>query len=78
MGIMTVMKPDEGDVQIKWNPTDEEEVANAKRTFADLRSKGYAFFKVPEQKAGQKAGEQIHDFDPDAGEILVRPALAGG
>lgn len=80
MGVMTVMTPTDGDLPVRWDPRNEKQTEEARRMFADLKAKGYAFFEVAEGKGRKsaKAGEQVREFDPKAGEILARPGLAGG
>jgi hypothetical protein len=66
----------EGDTKTIWNPQNTDEVANARRTFTDLRAQGYLAFRVNED-GGQ--GEQITEFDPNAGKmILMVPQMRGG
>jgi hypothetical protein len=66
----------EGDVKTIWNPQNAAEVDNARATFANMRAKGYAAFRVA---ANGEQGEQITEFDPTAGKmILMVPALQGG
>lgn len=64
-----------GDTKIIWDRANEDEVANARRTFTDLRKKGYLAYKV--QKNGEKA-EQILEFDDKAERIILSPPMAGG
>jgi hypothetical protein len=65
-----------GDTKTIWNPDNEDEVANAKRTFDDLRKKGYLAFRVI-GKEGDK-GEQMTEFDPRAGRMIMVPQMRGG
>jgi hypothetical protein len=66
-----------GDLRVTWDPASESEVAEARRTFADLTGRGYLAYKT-EGKRGSRQGEQIRSFDPAAERIvLVRP-LQGG
>jgi hypothetical protein len=64
-----------GDTKIIWSRDNQDEIDNARRTFADLRGKGYAAFKV--DKKGDKA-EQVHEFDPKVERLIFVPALVGG
>lgn len=64
-----------GDTKIIWDSEQEDEVANAKRTFTDLKKKGYAAFAVA---AKGKPGERITEFDPTAESLIMVPAIAGG
>lgn len=65
-----------GDKREIWNPQNDAEVASARRTFEDLKKKGYAAYKVT-GKDGEK-GELMHDFDPNAGKMIMAPAMQGG
>lgn len=64
-----------GDKKEIWNPNNTDEVASAKAAFDALTKKGYAAFKVDDK--GEK-GEQIHAFDPNAGKMILAPAMKGG
>ncbi len=65
-----------GDTKIIWSKDSPDEVANAKRTFDDLRKKGYAAFTV-KGKDGEK-GEQIREFDAQAERMILVPQMVGG
>ena len=75
-GELAVMDPT-GDTKIIFDPENEDEVAAAKATFDTLKGKGFAAFKVVGPK-GEKSEEQIREFDPKAGRMIMIPALAGG
>ncbi len=64
-----------GDTKIIWTRDNPDEVENARRTFTDLRGKGYAAFKV--DKKGEKA-DQIHAFDEKVERIIFVPPMVGG
>lgn len=64
-----------GDSRTIWDPANAEEVAAVKRTFDDLRKKGFLAFAV--KKDGEK-GKQITEFDPTAGKLILAPQMAGG
>lgn len=64
-----------GDTKLIWDSDNSDEVENAKRTFKDLKKKGYACFSV--NKKGDK-GEVINEFDPLAERLIMAPPLAGG
>ncbi len=64
-----------GDTKIIWSRDNEDEIENAKRTFTDLRGKGYAVFKV--DKKGEKA-EQVHEFDRNVERLIFVPPMVGG
>lgn len=65
-----------GDTKVIWNPRDEDEVTNARRTFDELvGEKRFAAFRVRERGA---RGEQVTEFDPDAEKLIIVPPMAGG
>ena len=64
-----------GDTKIIWNSDNAEEVSNARRTFDDLKKKGFAAFAV---KANGDKGERIFAFDEDAEKLIMVPPLQGG
>lgn len=64
-----------GDTRVIWDPENEGEVASARRTFDELKAKGYSAFSV--KKNGDK-DKLIHRFDPAAEKIILAPALVGG
>lgn len=64
-----------GDTRIIWDPGNGDEVANAKRTFDELRKKKFLAFKVGE---GGRKGEQIDEFDPSAEKLIIAPPMGGG
>lgn len=65
----------QGDTKIIWDTDNDEEVENAQNTFDDLVGKGFAAFRVG--RRGDK-GEQIKEFQPGAGKLILVPAMAGG
>ena len=74
MGEMSVMGK-EGDTKVIWDPDNEDEVATAERSYNDLIKKGFKAFSV--KSRGQK-GEQMDEWDPDEGKIIMVPRMAGG
>jgi hypothetical protein len=64
-----------GDTKIIWDSANEDEVEEAKRTFKNLKDKGYAAYSV--NKKGDK-GEVMKKFDADAERIIMAPPLQGG
>lgn len=66
---------DTGDTKIIWSRDNEDEVANARRTFDDLKTKGFTAYSV--KKDGEK-NEIIARFDPKAERIIMVPAMQGG
>lgn len=65
-----------GDTKIIWDRNNADEVANARRTFNDLKAKGYLAFKVTD-KDGNK-GDQIREFDPAVERMILTPPMRGG
>jgi hypothetical protein len=74
-GVMAVMGK-EGDTKIIWDRGSEAEVANARRSFDDLRKKGYAAYSV-KGKDGAKDG-LVREFDPAAERLIFVPPVQGG
>ena len=74
MGTMHVMDVT-GDSKTIWDPNNADEVAQARKTFNDLKAKGYSAYKVRDD--GKKA-EIMVSFDPQAGKLILSPAMAGG
>lgn len=64
-----------GDTKKTWDPTKPVEVDDARRSFDELRAKGYAAYTVNDDGS---AGEVITKFDAGAGRIIMRPPMAGG
>lgn len=74
MGTMCVMDRT-GDSKSIWDPNNRDEVDQARKTFNDLKAKGYTAYHVRDD--GKKA-EIMRDFDPHAGKVILSPAMAGG
>jgi len=66
----------EGDTKLIWDRRNADEVDNARRSFDDLRKKGYLAFRVT-GKDGEK-GEQMTAFDPEAERMIMVPQMKGG
>ncbi len=75
-GVMEIMDRS-GDTKKIWDPTKPAEVEDARRTFKDLKAKGYTAFLVKDDKDGT-AGVQMSSFDPQAGRMIMRPQMQGG
>ena len=65
-----------GDTKIIWDADNEEEVANAKRTFNDLKKKGYYAYQVKGKDAHK--GDIMQEFDPEAEKMILAPPMQGG
>lgn len=74
-GTLHVMAAGKGDVRSMWDRNNPDEVAAARKTFDELRGKGYLAFRV--DAVGDK-GVQITTFEPDAGKVIMSPPLRGG
>jgi hypothetical protein len=65
----------QGDVNITWNPRNADEVREAKRTFDNLKKKGYQGARVQD---GERSDELIREFDPQARSIVMFQQIQGG
>lgn len=75
MSTMAIMDPQAGDTRIIWDPTNDDEVASARRTFDELRAKGFIAYSVSESG---KTDAVIRTFEPTAAKIILRPPMVGG
>lgn len=65
-----------GDMKVLWDPANADEVAAAKAQFDELvQKKRFLAFRV--KRKGEQ-GEQIREFDPEAGAVILVPAMQGG
>lgn len=69
------MLDETGDTKLIWDRTNPAEVANARRTFDELKKQGHAAFRV-----GVDGGKdvQMHEFDPAAEKMIMVPQMRGG
>lgn len=74
-GSVIIVLDHTGDTRVMWDPRIKDEVDNAKKTFADMKKKGYLAYTV---KKNGDPGEVIQEFDPQAGKIIMAPQLVGG
>lgn len=65
----------EGDTKFHWNKNDPKSVEAAKEVFDQHRAKSYLAFSM---NAKGDQGEQMKDFDPEAGSVLFIPQMQGG
>jgi len=65
-----------GDTRIMWDKGNRDEVEAARKTFDELKAKGYAAFRA-EGKDGHQ-GSQLRKFDADAERIIMVKQLVGG
>lgn len=64
-----------GDTKLIWDSDKPDEVENARRSFNELKKKGYGIFHV--DKSGE-AAKRMHEFDPDAEKLIAIKPIAGG
>jgi hypothetical protein len=65
-----------GDTKLIFDRNNPDELASARRTFDDLKAKGFMAYKA-EGKDGTK-GELLTRFDPTAERIIMAPRVVGG
>ena len=65
-----------GDTKILWSRDNEDEVAVARKTFDEMKKKGFTAFRVTGKDG--VAGEQMREFDPAAERIIFTKPHAGG
>lgn len=65
-----------GDTKLIWDSDKQDEVANARRTFNELKAKKYVAFQVTGRE-GEK-GERMTEFDPEAERMIMVPPMVGG
>lgn len=75
--VMSYMTPEDGDVEVSWAPGNDDEIGAARETFDRLRRRGYLAYKTS-GSGSRKSRDQIREFDPAAGRIVMVPPLAGG
>lgn len=64
-----------GDTKLIWASDVDDEVEHARKTFNEMRKKGYAAYSV--NKKGDK-GEVLKEFDPDVEKMILAPPMKGG
>lgn len=65
----------EGDTTVEWDPDDSNQVEMVKKSFNDMKAKGYRFF---EKKKGGEPGRRIDVFDPSIEKmVMVKQIVAG-
>lgn len=67
-----------GDTTITWDTGNAAEVAAARALFTRLKADRYLAYRVGVDAPAGFNGEALQDFDPTAGEIVMRPQLVGG
>lgn len=73
-GTMHVMGQS-GDTKVVWDADHPDEVNQARRTFEELRAKGFNAYEVT--RKGEK-GNMVTNFNPDAEKIILAPPMQGG
>lgn len=64
-----------GDTRIEWDSEDPASVEIARASFNVARRKGHFAYRLT---SGDRRGEQIREFDPEAERIVLSPQLVGG
>lgn len=65
-----------GDTRVTWDPDNEDEVSAARDTFNRLTKQGYKAFRAT--SSGDKTGDLLREFDPQARRIVLFKRLVGG
>ena len=73
---MRLMDPQLGDLELKWDEDNPDEVAAARSTFEKAKKRGLAMYKM--SRFGRKTGSQLHNFDPTAEKIIGMAPMVGG
>jgi hypothetical protein len=74
MGLLRVMGKG-GDKELPWNPTDREQLDDARFVFETLLHEGYQAYSLEENG---RTGELLQRFKPEAHEIVLAPRFRGG
>jgi hypothetical protein len=64
----------EGDRQVTWSVTDAASLDSAREMVERAFAEGRGVFRIGEDGVG----ERLHEFDPQAREIVVIPQIKGG
>lgn len=65
-----------GDSKRIWDPKNAEEVEDARESYARLKGKGHAIYRV-DPATGAKT-ELMPAFEPEAAKFLATPRMQGG
>jgi len=65
-----------GDTKHIWDPNKPEEVEAARALYNSLTGKGYTAFHATGKDGSQ--GDQMREFDPNAGRVIFVPRMVGG
>lgn len=75
MGVLKMLGP-AGDQKVAWDPADKSQIEKARNKFNQMvKNMKYLAFRMDE--SGKK-GEQIKEFDENAGAILIVAPMQGG
>jgi hypothetical protein len=75
-GVMHTLHQDHGDIRKIWDPQEPDDVADARRSFTDLKAKGYMIYRA-EGKKGLR-GVAMTEFEPGAGRLIAVKRNQGG
>lgn len=76
--LLSIVTHADGDLRIKWDPTNEVEVAAAQAAFDKAKSEGYLAYETRKDAVAGQAHTVIRAFDPDMARITMTPPLVGG
>lgn len=65
-----------GDLKIIWDRTKPDEVEFARKTWDEMKAKGYMGYSVTGEKATK--GEVLQKFDAQAERLIMAPQMRGG
>jgi hypothetical protein len=71
---MHIMDPT-GHKTVKWDRNEPDEVASARKDFEEFKKKGYSAFRTVD---GDRRGERMETFDPNAEGLIMVAPLRGG
>jgi len=75
---MSIMYPKHGDLKLEWDPSNSEEIKQAKKAFVHAKSKGFMFYEMSKSGKKKTFATQIHEFNPKAERIIGSPPIVGG
>jgi hypothetical protein len=76
-GVMSYLTQEDGDLKVTWDRENPEDVRHARRTFDDLKARGYLAYRV-EPRGREPERVQVRQFDPDDRQLVLVPPLRGG
>lgn len=63
------------EAEIKWDPSNPEQVKAIQELFIEMKEKGFMFFKVDKKLTSKSKGRQIKDFNPELKEMFMEKNL---